>query len=144
MSDCSPTPAPRPDSAIGSAAGRGNDARRALAAAGEALAAQHLERLGYTIAARNHRTRYGELDIVAANAHVLVFVEVKTRRAARTSDPWQSLHDRKRAQVRRMAAAYLAEETDRPRGLDLRFDAIAVAIDARGQLVSIDHLEGAF
>ncbi len=137
-------PRPTPGSAIGSAAGRGNDARRALAAAGEALAVQHLERLGYTIAARNHRTRYGELDIVAANDHVLVFAEVKTRRDTRTSDPWQSLHDRKRAQVRRMAAAYLAEETDRPRGLDLRFDAIAVAIDSRGQLVSIDHLEGAF
>jgi len=144
MSSPSPSPAPPPGSAIGSAAGRGNDARRALAVAGEALAAQHLERLGYAIVARNHRTRYGELDVVAANDQVLVFVEVKTRRATGASEPWQSLHERKRAQVRRMAAAYLAEETDRPRGLDLRFDAIAVAIDARGRLVSIDHLEGAF
>ncbi|HEX6389602.1 MAG TPA: YraN family protein [Solirubrobacteraceae bacterium] len=133
-----------PGSAIGSAAGRGNDARRALALAGETFAAQHLERLGYEIVARNHRTRFGELDIVACDAQALVFVEVKTRRASETSEPWRAMTERKRDQVRRMAAAYLAEVDDRPRGLDLRFDAIAVAIDARGRLVSIDHLEAAF
>jgi putative endonuclease len=133
-----------PGSAIGSPAGRGNDARRALAAAGEAFAVAHLQRLGYAIVARNHRTRFGELDIVANDAQTLVFVEVKTRRAGATAEPWRSLHERKRAQVRRMAAAYLAEVQDRPRGLDLRFDAIAVAIDPRGRLVSVDHLEGAF
>ncbi len=141
MPSANPTP---PGSAIGSPAGHGNDARRALAASGEAFAATHLERLGYAIHARNHRTRFGELDIVASDARTLVFVEVKTQRANDAGEPWRSLHDRKRAQVRRMAAAYLAEVSDRPHGLDLRFDAIAVAIDARGRLVGIDHLEGAF
>jgi putative endonuclease len=133
-----------PGSTIGSAAGRGNDARRALAVAGETFAAQHLQRLGYEILARNHRTRFGELDVIARDTGTLVFVEVKTRRTGHEAEPWQSLHERKRAQVRRIAAAYLAEVQDRPQGLDLRFDAIAVAIDARGQLVSIDHLEAAF
>ena len=131
-------------SAIGSSAGRGNDARRALALAGETFAAQHLERLGYEIVARNHRTRFGELDVIASDEHTLVFVEVKTQRASPDADPWRALHERKQTQVRRMAAAYLAEVEDRPRGRELRFDAIAVAIDARGQLVSLDHLEGAF
>jgi putative endonuclease len=133
-----------PGSAIGSPAGRGNDARRALALAGETFAAEHLQRLGYTIAARNHRTRFGELDIVAFDDQTLVFVEVKTQRASPDADPWRALHERKRSQVRRMAAAYLAEVEDRPRDRELRFDAIAVAIDARGRLVSVDHLEGAF
>ncbi len=133
-----------PPSAIGSQAGRGNDARRALALAGEAFAVEHLERLGYEIVARNHRTRFGELDVVARNDDTLVFIEVKTQRAAPGLDPWRSLHERKRTQVRRMAAAYLADVTERPRGLELRFDAVAVVIDARGRLVSVDHLEGAF
>jgi putative endonuclease len=139
-------PSSSPGAAIGSAAGRGHDARRALALAGETFAALHLEHLGYELVARNHRTRFGELDIVARDASTLVFVEVKTRRASASasSEPWQSLHERKRAQVRKMAAAYLAEVADRPRGLELRCDAIAVAIDAHGRLVSIDHLEGAF
>lgn len=131
-------------SAIGSAAGRGNDARRALALAGETFATEHLQRLGYEIVARNHRTRFGELDIVASNDHALVFVEVKTRRASDAAEPWRSLDERKRAQVRRMAMAYLAEVDERPHGRELRFDAIAVAIDARGRLVSVDHLEAAF
>jgi putative endonuclease len=43
-----------------------------------------------------------------------------------------------------MAAAFLLEAIDRPRSADLRFDAIGVIIDGRGQLVRLDHLEAAF
>lgn len=132
-------------SAIGSAAGRGNDARRALAAAGEAFAVAHLERLGYAIVTRNHRTRFGEIDAIASSDRHLVFVEVKTRRAGHAdAEVFAALHPRKRAQVRRMAVAYLAEVTGRPRGRAIRFDAIGVVIDARGRLLRLDHLEGAF
>ena len=58
--------------------------------------------------------------------------------------PWEALHERKRTQVRRMAAAYLAEVDARPRALELRFDAIGVVIDPHGRLVRLDHLEAAF
>ncbi len=119
------------------------DPRRHLGRLGEDLAARHLERLGYTVVVRNHRTRHGELDIVAADAATLVFVEVKTRRAG-PGRPWDALHERKRGQVRRMAAEYLAGVSDRPRGRELRFDAIGITIDARGELVALEHLEGAF
>jgi putative endonuclease len=73
----------------------------------------------------------------------LVFVEVKARRSGATG-PWAALDEPKRRQVRRMAAAYLAEVSDRPRGLEVRFDAIGVIVDAHGALVSLTHLEGAF
>jgi putative endonuclease len=43
-----------------------------------------------------------------------------------------------------MAAAFLAQVEDRPRAVDLRFDAVGVVIDPRGRLVALDHLEGAF
>ena len=119
------------------------DPRRQLGRLGEDLAAQHLERLGYRIVVRNHRTRHGELDIVAADGATLVFAEVKTRRAG-PGAPFDALHDRKREQVRRMAAEYLACVTDRPRGRELRFDAIGVTIDAHGGLVALEHLEAAF
>jgi putative endonuclease len=118
------------------------DPRQHLGRLGEQLAAEHLQRLGYAIVTRNHRTRFGEIDLVASDGTVLVFVEVKTRRGR--GQPWDALHEGKRAQVRRMARAYLTEARDRPRVRLLRFDAIGVVVDARGRLTRLEHLEDAF
>ena len=119
-----------------------SDPRHALGRSAEQLAADHLARLGYTIVARNHRTRFGEIDLIAADGSTLVFAEVKARRGA--GRPWDSLHERKQKQVRKMAAAYLAEVSDRPRSYELRFDAIGVTVDTQGLLLRLDHVEGAF
>jgi len=119
------------------------DARQTLGRRGEQLAAEHLQRLGYELLARNHRTRFGELDIVASTTDAIVFVEVKTRRAG-SGRPFDSLHDLKRAQVRRMAAAWLAETRDRPFAASLRFDAIGIVLGAAGELARLEHHEGAF
>ena len=43
-----------------------------------------------------------------------------------------------------MAAAWLNDVRDRPWAAELRFDAVGVRFDARGELVSLDHLEAAF
>jgi putative endonuclease len=118
------------------------DPRHHLGRLGERLAAEHLERRGCSIVRRNHRTRFGEIDLIVLDGDILVFVEVKTRRGR--GSPWDSLDDAKQAQVRRMARAYLAEEPDRPHTAGLRFDAIGVCIDGRGQLTELRHLEGAF
>jgi putative endonuclease len=120
-----------------------SDLRHTLGIGGERLAAEHLERLGYQVLARNYRTRFGELDLVAFDGTTLVFCEVKTRRAG-SGAPWDALHERKQAQVRRMACEWLLEVTDRPRSTELRFDAIGVVIDAQGRLSRLDHLEAAF
>ena len=119
------------------------DLRHRLGRAGEDIALCHLERRGYRLVARNHRTRFGELDLIVADPDTLVFCEVKTRRAG-PGNPWEALGKAKQSQVRAMARAYLAEQSDRPRVANLRFDAIGVVIDARGRLVRLDHLEGAF
>jgi len=119
------------------------DQRHALGFRGETLAAVHLERLGYAIVARNHRTRWGELDVVAHGHDVLVFCEVKSRRQG-SGSPFDAFRGPKQHQVRRMAAAYLVEAVDRPTASEVRFDAIGVVLDAHGALVSLDHLEGAF
>jgi putative endonuclease len=121
-----------------------SDLRHDLGVAGEELAVRHLERLGHTILARNHRTRFGELDIVAHDGDTIVFVEVKTRRSSRHGSPWDSLHRRKQAQVRRMATAYLHDVRDRPPTREVRFDAIGIVLDGRGGLVDLQHLEAAF
>lgn len=120
-----------------------SDPRHVIGRSGEQYAVEHLQRLEYEIVTRNFRTRYGELDIVAFRRGVLVFVEVKTRRAG-SGSPWESLHLKKRAQVRRIASAYLNARPDGPRGHTLRFDAIGVFVKTSGELVGLEHLEGAF
>jgi len=121
------------------------DLRHHLGQLGERLAAEHLERRGYEVVARNHRTRFGELDLIAADECFLVFCEVKTRRAGGgTGGPVEAVAPPKQRQVRQMAAAWLAETTERPHRDDLRFDVVAVTIDPQGRLVALDHLEGAF
>jgi putative endonuclease len=119
------------------------DVRHTRGRRGEELAARHFQALGFEVLARNHRTRFGELDLVVFDGRTLVFAEVKTRSAG-GGDPFQALHDRKRAQVRRMALAWLSETTDRPFGARLRFDGVAVVLDASGGLLELEHLEAAF
>jgi putative endonuclease len=119
------------------------DPRHLLGHDGERYAADHLQRLGFDVLERNYRTRWGELDLIGFDGAVLVFCEVKTRRTGGGA-PFDALHERKRAQVRRMAAVWLIERRDRPHAPDLRFDAIGVTIDPQGRLAGIEHLEGAF
>jgi putative endonuclease len=112
---------------------------------GERLAAEHLERLGYRRVAQNHRTRFGELDLIVCDEERLVFVEVKTRRATgRAGSAVEAISHAKQRRVRAMAAAWLAETSDRPRSRELRFDVVAVTVDRHGRLVRLNHLEAAF
>jgi len=122
------------------------DTRKALGKAGEQLASRHLEARGMSILERNFRTRYGELDLVAADERFLVVCEVKTRVGRRAGfGALSSVGPAKRAQVRRMARQWLAERgPEGPRPPELRFDAIGVTLDRQGRLVELDHVEGAF
>ena len=121
----------------------GTDLRRGLGRSGEQAAAQHLQRLGFDVLERNYRTRWGELDLIAFDGRTLVFCEVKTRRSG-GGRPFEALPASKQRRVRTMAMRWLTERADRPRALELRFDAIGVTIDGHGQLVAVEHLEGAF
>lgn len=130
---------------------RREDPRRALGKLGEQLAAAHLERLGFRIVARNARTRYGEIDLIAFNGEALVFVEVKSRRARKrwqltpAEQPLAWLRTRQRARLRRLAAAWLHRESrNRPRAHTIRFDGIGVIVDEADRLVCLDHIEGAW
>lgn len=121
------------------------DARQELGRRGEQAAVDHLIRRGFSIVERNYRTRWGELDIVAYDGTALVFCEVKARRLPhRRGLPLEAVHPGKRTQLRKMAGRWLIERRDRPFASDLRFDAIGVSFDARGELVGLEHIENAF
>lgn len=130
--------------------GTRRDPRRATGARGEALAAEHLERLGFRVLARNARTRQGEIDIVARRGAVLAFVEVKTRvvRGAGADLSWAVLEGLKPAQqlrLRRAAIAWLGQaQLARPRPATVRFDAVGILLDRAGGLLRLDHIEDAW
>ena len=128
------------------------DSRRALGRRGEELAARHLRTRGFTVIERNARTRHGETDLIAFDGSTLVFAEVKTRRIGYTQSalrpdqrPLSGLHARQRIRLRRMAAAWLADEQrSRPFAEAIRFDAIGVVLDVRGKVRQIEHVENAW
>jgi putative endonuclease len=126
-----------------------DDPRRRLGAQGEELAARHLVARGYRIVDRNFRTRFGELDLIAAGHGCLVFCEVKTRVSSEPAGrlgPLASVGPRKQRQLRQMAREWLAAGRSRLAGglPELRFDAIGVTLDHGGELVALEHLDGAF
>jgi putative endonuclease len=107
------------------------DTRQTLGKHGEDLAAEELERRGYEILARRFRTRCGEIDIVANDGDVLVFVEVKARGGDECGTAAEAVTPRKQRKVVRMATAYLAahEVFERP----CRFDVVTVETDRVGK-----------
>lgn len=93
---------------------------------GEELACRELRRRGYAIVARRYRTRHGEIDIVAMDGGVLVFVEVKARSGDRFGGPLAAITRAKQRKLTRMALDYLVRS--RTAGVPCRFDVVAVAL----------------
>jgi len=110
-------------------------ARQVLGKLGEELAVEELQRRGYAITARRYRTRCGEIDIVAAHAGVLIFVEVKTRMDAEFGTAAEAVTVRKQRRLTRMANDYLTRESvvDRP----CRFDVVTVMLDGPAPLIEV-------
>jgi putative endonuclease len=100
------------------------EARQARGRRGEALAAEHLAAAGYRILDRNPRQGGGEIDLVAEERGMVVFVEVRSRASARFGGPAASITREKQARLSRAAEGYLAARgwSERP----ARFDVVAV------------------
>lgn len=110
--------------------------RRQLGDFGERVAAHHLEAAGLRIIARNVRVPGGEIDLLAEEAEDLVFVEVRTRKAADGSAA-ESLNAAKLRRMWRTAMTYCdANEVDPARA---RLDVVGVDLDAAGRVVDVFH-----
>lgn len=113
----------------------------ALGAHGEELAAQFLRDAGMEIVERNWRCRYGELDLIARDATVTAFVEVKTRSQLRLGLPAEAVTYAKQQRIRQLALRWLSEQC-RPWGR-VRFDVVSVLLPP-GAAPTIQHLQAVF
>jgi putative endonuclease len=118
----------------------GMDQRQALGKRGEDVACAELEKRGYIIVDRRFRTRCGELDIVARDGGVLVFIEVKARSGSNFGTPFESVTWKKRQRLSQMAASYLCVK--RLSAVACRFDVVSI-LEEHGRH-TIELVRGAF
>ena len=90
---------------------------------GEQAAAEYLEKQGYIILERNFRSAHGEVDIIARQENILVFVEVKARSSNRYGMPEYSVTPKKRMHIMSAAQEYILAH---PELSTWRMDVIAV------------------
>ncbi len=113
--------------------------RRALGDFGERLAVRYLEQHGLVVLERNWRCARGELDIVAADAGVLVGCEVKTRSSDRFGTPLEAITPDKYARLHRLVQTWANEHArDHDR---FRVDVVSVVRQRRGP-ATVEHLVG--
>jgi putative endonuclease len=117
------------------------DNRRTLGQAAEAEAARALERAGLAVVERNVRFPEGEIDLVCRDDEVVVFVEVKCRRAGWDNAPAAAVSWQKQRRLTRLAQHYL--KWRRLDGVRCRFDVVSVTVDTRGAL-DVRHVRSAF
>ncbi|MBI5238363.1 MAG: YraN family protein [Deltaproteobacteria bacterium] len=102
--------------------------RLSTGAIGEEEAQRVLKKNGYKILDRNFRARFGEIDIVAMDRGVIVFVEVRTKKAqSMFASPGESIDMRKQKRITLAAEEYLTScgMADHP----ARFDVVSIEID---------------
>ena len=107
---------------------------------GEALARQYLENQGYRILEANWRHRRAEVDFIAMDGKVLVFVEVKTRSSAAFGRPEEFVTSYKEQLIVEAAIAYMEAIGH---DWELRFDIISILYQNEEEY-ELEHIPDAF
>ncbi len=111
------------------------DARKHLGARGEDLAAAALKKQGYKILERNYTCPLGEVDLIARQAKILVFIEVKTRSTLAFGGPREAVPAAKQAKLRRLAEYYMKQK--RLADAEVRFDVVGITLAEDGPQLEI-------
>lgn len=107
---------------------------------GENLAVAFLKKKGYEILETNWRFRRSEVDIIAKDKKILVFVEVKTRSYDYFGKPESFVSARKKVLLQDAASAYMRAINHT---WEIRFDIIGILLHSP-QHIDIKHFEDAF
>jgi putative endonuclease len=103
----------------------------------EALAAEFLERNGLAVIERNYRCRLGEIDLIAREGNIMVFVEVRQRASGAFGGAAASITRAKRARLVLAARHYLSRLGSEPA---CRFDVLLI----EGRPARIEWIHDAF
>jgi putative endonuclease len=108
----------------------------------ERAAAQFLKRLGYRIVVRNYVCRVGELDLVALDGSVVVFVEVRSTETGELEKTAASVDVEKQRRLSLTALYFLQQRRllDRP----ARFDVLAISWPPKSSDPRFVHIRHAF
>lgn len=117
------------------------DRRITLGRAAEDAAAAFLRGRGLVVVERNVRFPHGEIDLVCRDGRVVVFVEVKCRRAHWGDAPAAAVSWHKQRRLTRLAQHYLSWR--RLHGARCRFDVVSVTLGER-DILAVTHLPAAF
>ena len=109
---------------------------------GEQIARKCLEEKGYTILTTNFRCRVGEIDIIAKDKHIVVFVEVRTITSNKYGPAYNTVTYPKQRQVKRAALFYISKHN--LVNTQFRFDVIGITLNPKTDNYHLDHLENAF
>lgn len=109
---------------------------RAIGRLAENLAAESLVKKGFEILERNFSNRFGEIDIIAKDKDILVFVEVKAKKGIEFGMPEEMINARKLNKVRHMATIYMNGES-----LPCRIDVVAIVLSDTNGLVRLNHYQ---
>ncbi len=112
-----------------------NISRKDLGNWGEEVACWYLQKKGYKIRHRHYTCRFGEIDIIAEDRGMVVFVEVKTRIGDAFGVPEQSVSQRKLGNLRKAIFSYLSRNPIE----NYRIDILAIIYRSSGRKVTIRH-----
>ncbi|MBI1931993.1 MAG: YraN family protein [Ignavibacteriales bacterium] len=108
---------------------------------GEKIATDFLVEKGFEIIEQNYHFGHGEIDIIAKEKDILVFVEVKTRKNLEFGDPILAVTKNKQRQLKKIAEAYLYEKEIK--NTDCRIDVIGILLN-KNLPPKITYIENAF
>jgi len=113
-----------------------------LGGIGEKVAIEYLKKQGYHIIETNFKCKQGEIDIIAADDDIIVFIEVKTRSSDVYGQPSEAVNYYKQRKIVQVALTYLAK-----RNLFnwmSRFDVVEVIMEQTDKIANINLIKNAF
>lgn len=107
---------------------------------GEKIAVTYLQHSGYTILEQNYHCKLGEIDIIAYDHHILVFLEVRTKSSLDFGLPQESINLKKQHQISKVALEYISRK--KLKNIPARFDVIAISLSEGKE--KLEHIKDAF
>lgn len=105
---------------------------------GEKLAADYLTEKGLEVIQFNYRYGRAEIDIIAIDKRILVFVEVKYRTSTKFGFPEEFVDKGKVKRIKTAAESYIFEKNWTA---DIRFDIVSIVEDRK---IAIEHFIDCF